>query len=86
MASPVCNISVNEPITQPDPPDFPAIPLATDLSSAIDAINSMAQGYRILTGQQGTAGQNGKAGTAGSQGKLGQTGKQGPTGPMGPPG
>jgi len=76
-SAPVCNISPSEPITQPDVPNFPSIPVATDLPSSIIAINAMAQGYRVLTGQQGT---QGNLGPAGPQGFTG------PTGPMGPPG
>jgi hypothetical protein len=51
--APICSI---EPIIKPDQPDpskFPPIPQATDLASALRAINALSQIVRNLTGQTG---------------------------------
>ena len=51
--APICSI---EPIIKPDQPDpskYPPIPQATDLASALRAINALTQIVRNLTGQTG---------------------------------
>ena len=41
--APVCNVNVPQPVVQPSPPALPAIPVATNLATAIQAINVMRQ-------------------------------------------
>src|SRR4029077_10642970 len=52
MASaPVCNITPQPPIAEPVAPELPTIPVATDLPSALAAINAMRQIIHALTNQ-----------------------------------
>jgi len=48
---PVCNLNTNRNTVQPDPPITPQIPVATDLASALQAINKMAQTLQNMLGQ-----------------------------------
>lgn len=50
VTAPVCAVSANETIQQPKPVQYPSIPVATDLPSAIAAINAMRQVVQKLSG------------------------------------
>lgn len=50
-SAPVCHISSDEIIDQPQPARFQSIPVATNLQSAIAAINAMRLVMLQLTGQ-----------------------------------
>lgn len=51
MGAPVCVIEPTEPIQVPKPLQLPPIPIATDLQSALAAINAMRQNIMALLGQ-----------------------------------
>lgn len=74
MGAPVCHISPDEPITQPTPRYLPSIPQATDLQSALAAINSMRQILLSLLGQipQNNLQRNGGSGTRTTQQQSGK--------------
>ena len=46
--APVCNVNVRQPVVQPSPPALPAIPIATNLATAIQAINVMRQAINTM--------------------------------------
>ena len=46
--APVCNVNVPQPVVQPSPPALPAIPVATNLATAIQAINVMRQAINTM--------------------------------------
>ena len=48
---PVCNIKQRVPVASPQIPNFPAIPKAWDLPSALRAIQALTQIVQILTSQ-----------------------------------
>lgn len=48
MVAPVCNVNVPQPVVQPSPPALPAIPVATNLATAIQAINVMRQAINTM--------------------------------------
>lgn len=66
MAAPVCHIPPTTPVSQPAPKFLPAIPPATDLASALAAINQIRNVIHILAGQQGNAGPRGASGKDGT--------------------
>jgi len=71
--APQCFISVNETINQPPGVLLPSIPQATDLASALSAIQAMTDMLNLLTGQiVNTRGQPGRQGQAGQPGKNNQ--------------
>jgi hypothetical protein len=76
--APACNISVNETINQPPGVRLPNIPPATDLNSALSAIQALSQMVGLLSGQvvdqRGPPGQQGAAGQPGknNQNKVGR--------------
>lgn len=49
--APVCNINVQPPTSEPTQPQLPAIPVATDLASALNAINTMRRIIQTITNQ-----------------------------------
>lgn len=51
--APVCNINAPLPSAQPQVPRLPTIPVATDLPSALAAINAMRQTIQAMTNQFG---------------------------------
>lgn len=51
MGAPVCNINAPAPSAEPNSPRLPTIPVATDLASAIAAINALRQIVQALTNQ-----------------------------------
>lgn len=51
MSAPVCQVPAAQPETQPDPRQFPGIPLAYDLASALAAINAMRRIIQMLLNQ-----------------------------------
>lgn len=54
--APICHIPPENPVVpQPGVRALPSIPVATDLSSALRAINALRQTINILTQQQGGA-------------------------------
>ena len=77
--APVCHVSVDEVINQPTGTKLPSIPIATDLISALAAINAMRQVLMMLTGAlqgppglRGAQGQGGAAGAAAKKTKVGR--------------
>ncbi len=50
-AAPVCHVSVDEVLTQPPARKLAYIPPATDLQSALRAIEALRQNILVLTGQ-----------------------------------
>jgi hypothetical protein len=74
--APICLIQPVISTEQPPPVNFPAIPPAVDLQSALNAINALRHSMYILTGQLNHAFQ----GTQGPPGKAGQAGKAAPKG------
>lgn len=69
MGAPVCHVSVDQQIDQPPAKQLPAIPQATDLPSALAAINSMRMIIHAMTGQQGGSGGLPRPGSAGASGQ-----------------
>ena len=51
--APSCFVNVSEPINQPLGPAYPNIPPATDLSSALQALDAMRQAWNIFLGNVG---------------------------------
>jgi len=49
--APVCHVSTNQTITQPPARRLAAVPRATDLRTALQAINILQQNIQILAGQ-----------------------------------
>jgi hypothetical protein len=54
MGAPVCHVPGTEEIGQPDPKTLPNIPIATDLSSALTALNAMRQWMYSMRGGNGS--------------------------------
>ena len=46
--APVCNVNGPQPVVQPSPQALPAIPVATNLATAIQAINVMRQAINTM--------------------------------------
>ncbi len=77
--APVCHIPAASNIPQPTPSALPAIPpvQAGDWQSVIDAINALALGYQLLSGQVPPPGDPGQPGQPGSPGRAGKDAKTG---------
>lgn len=63
--APVCHVSTDEKINQPPAKQLPAIPQATDLNSALAAINAMRQILQAMLGRSGSSGGLPRPGSAG---------------------
>jgi hypothetical protein len=77
QTAPVCFVSTNQQIGQPPGVQLPALPVATDLPSALSAIQAMTNMLNLLTGQTGQSGAQGNVGAAGAAGAGGKNQKGG---------
>lgn len=59
--APICYINPPPPSAEPVKPTIPAIPVATDLASAIKAINTLTQIVQQITNQVGSSSGGGGA-------------------------
>jgi hypothetical protein len=72
---PVCHVSTDQVIDQPPKVLLPSIPEATDLNSALAAINAMRQMLLLLAGQIGRGGAQGPPGAAGKSAQKEKVGR-----------
>lgn len=61
--APICHVSQDEIIVQPPIKQLPSVPDATDLKSALAAIQALRQIVYALTGQQASSGGTTRAGS-----------------------
>jgi len=74
--APVCHASTDQVIEQPPPVQFPSVPRAVDLQSALAAINALTRIVMMLAGQQPAPWMQGPQGVRGAAGKNAPPGKK----------
>lgn len=80
--APICHVPVPTPIDQPDGIQNPSIPIATDLASALSAINAMRMILMRLANLQPRFDGSGQ-GPGGHGGRIGGPSKQNPNKKLG---